>query len=185
MVSAVKSQDLADLAGHLCYPGGVSKLVLTSGGFRVEPRGGRRPPPRMVVMLGRAWFFLLHLVRAVPHGGTAGMACATEKVANIIGESMRVGVRLRLCGQGLHSCSSWSGTEVDGVVFVALHTGAGWVEPCPQGYGPPPPAAPLSLTPSSPLPPTPTHPHTHHQQASLFERLHTSGDLGFSLCARP
>ena len=90
------------LPGVFCYPGGVSLLVLTSGGFRVEPRVARRPPARLVVMLGwwpdwgvpssscaplRAWLFLLHPVCAVPHGGTAAMACPTEKVANIIGES--------------------------------------------------------------------------------------------------
>ena len=60
----------------------------------------------------------------------ASMVCPAEKVANITGEFgwrvTRVGVQLRLCGQGLRSRSPWLGAEVDGVdFFEALCTGTG------------------------------------------------------------
>ena len=57
------------------------------------------------------------------------MACPTGKVANTTGEVTRIGVRLRLCGQGLRSRSPWLGAEVGWL--RALHTGRG---SCPQGH---------------------------------------------------
>ena len=54
--------------------------------------------------------------------------------------------------------------------------------PSPPSIPPPPPP------PTPPLPSSPPHAHPHHRhnhQASRFKRLHNSGDMGFSLCARP
>ena len=89
-------------------PGVESRLLLTSGGFRVELSAQQfsslSPSTGTYGCYGLdgGWsegafvFFLLQTVRAVPHGVTAAMACPT------------------LCGQGLRSRSPWFGAEVDG-----------------------------------------------------------------------
>ena len=80
------------------------------------------------------------------------MLCPTEKggqhhrhISLVDWRVARVGVLLRLCGQGLRSRSPCSRAEVDfrrvygekpGVdVFGTLHTGAGPRGSCPQGHG--------------------------------------------------
>ena len=110
MVSAVNSRDHADLSRRLCYPGGGISVGADIGWI---PRGalssctpstrtygryvgmvaGLRVPSSSCAPL-RAWSFFQHPLRAA-HGGTAAMACLTKKVANIIGESTRIGVRPR------------------------------------------------------------------------------------------
>ena len=152
VVSAVKSQ------GHWGFCRAfsatlLSQLVLTSGGFRVElSQIARRPLARVVVVgwwLDRGCLRLLSTVAGMANFfNITYVLCFTEETASMVyldWRVARVGVRPCLCGQGLRSRSSWSGSEVSarrvhgeslGLVFGSLFTGTGPWGSCLQGHGP-------------------------------------------------
>ena len=92
MVSAVKIQGLADPAERLCFPG---RGISVGSDFGWIPRGALSSCTgtygRYVGMVARlrvaGQVFPSTPCTCSAHGGTAVIACPTEKVANIIGES--------------------------------------------------------------------------------------------------